>query len=173
MIEEEVFGAEAEEPQRSLGSNTVQLSQPRLEHMDIDVETRLKSVAEGLLILHTQGETPVPTIAMEPHLEVLGHRAETTDTDSDSLSFQWAMEDLVYIERGDGYYYDVEGVQYCRWGEDGQYTYEQVALVLEGTIEDDCVPSPTVDAMVFKAIDYVTTDTPPRVPNIPGVATIV
>ena len=47
----------------------------------------MENVAEGLLILHTQGETLVPTIAVEPHLEVLGHRATITDMDSDSLSF--------------------------------------------------------------------------------------
>jgi hypothetical protein len=41
---------------------------------------------------------------------------------------------------GDGYYYDVEGVQYHRSGE---------------------------DAMVSKAIDYVTADTPPRSPTPP------
>ena len=50
-------------------------------------------------------------------------------------------------------------------GEDGQYTYEQVASVLEGTTDDDCVPSPAVDAMVSKAIDYVTADTSSRVPT--------
>jgi hypothetical protein len=30
---------------------------------------------------------------------------------------------------------------------------------------NDRVSSPAVDAMVFKAIDYVTTDTPPRSPT--------
>jgi hypothetical protein len=74
------------------------------------------------------------------------------------------MEGPVYIERGDGYYYDVEGVRYRRSREDGQYTYEQVASVFEGTTDNDCVPSPAVDAMVSKAIDYVTADTPPRSP---------
>src|SRR5450759_3045840 len=131
MIVGEVFGAQAEEPQGSLGSNTVHLSQPRPEHMDVDVEARMESVAEGLLVLRTQRETPVPTVAEEPHLEVLGHTAATTGTDSDSLSFQWAMEGSGYTERGDGYYYDVAGVRYRRSGEDGQYTYEQVASVLE------------------------------------------
>ena len=53
MIKEEFFGGEAKEPQGSPRSNTVQLSQPRLKHMDVDVETRVESVAEGLLILHT------------------------------------------------------------------------------------------------------------------------
>jgi hypothetical protein len=61
----------------------------------------------------------------------------------------------------------VEGVRYRRSGEDGQYTYEQVASIFEGTTDDDRVPSPIVDAMVFKAIDYVTADTPPRSPNPP------
>ena len=84
---EQVLGAEAEEPRGLLGSNTVHLSQPRLEHMDIDVEAHKESVAERLLILHTQGETPVPTVAVEPHLEVLGYTATAPDTDSSSLSF--------------------------------------------------------------------------------------
>ena len=42
-----------------------------------------------------------------------------------------------------------------------------MVLVLEGTIDDDRVPSPAVDAMVSKAIDYVTADTPLRVPTPP------
>jgi hypothetical protein len=104
---------------------------------------------------------------VEPHLEVLGHTAAAPDTDSSSLSFRWAMEGPVYTERGDGYYYDVEGVWYRRSGEDGQYTYEQVASVFEGTTDDDRVPSPAVDAMVSKAIDYITADTPSRSPTPP------
>jgi len=77
------------------------------------------------------------------------------------------MEGSDYTERADGYYYDVEGVRYRRSGEDGQYTYEQVASVLAGTTDDDRVPSPTVEAMVSQAMDYVTADTPPRVPTPP------
>jgi hypothetical protein len=69
--------------------------------------------------------------------------------------------------RGDGYYYDVDGVRYRRSEEYGQYSYEQVASVFEGTTDDDHVPSPIVDAMVSKAIDYVTADTPPRLPTPP------
>ena len=76
------------------------------------------------------------------------------------------MEGSVHTERGDGYYYDVEGVQFRHSGEDGEYTNEQVASVLEGTIDNDRVPSPIVDAMVSKVIDYVTADTPPRVPTL-------
>jgi hypothetical protein len=66
---------------------------------------------------------------------------------------------------GDGYYYDVEGVRYCCSGEEGQYTYEQVASVFE--VDKDHVSSSAVDAMVSKAIDYVTVDTPPRSPTPP------
>jgi hypothetical protein len=164
---EQVFGAEDEEPWSSPGSNTVHLSQPPPEHMDVDVGARKESAAEGQHSGHTQGETHVPTVAVEPHLEVLGRTAGAPGTDSSSLSFRWAMEGQVYTEKGDGYYYDVEGVRYRRSGEDGQYTYEQVASVFEGTTDDDRVPSPALDAMVSKAIDYVTADTPPRSPTPP------
>ena len=75
------------------------------------------------------------------------------------------MEGLVYTEKGDGYHYDVEGVRYHHSGENGQYTYEQVALVFKGTTDNNCVPSPTLDAMVSKVIDYGTADTPPRSPT--------
>ena len=70
------------------------------------------------------------------------------------------MEGSAYIEKGDGYYYDVEGVRYRRSGEDGQYTYEQVASVFEGHTNDDGVPSPALEAMVSQAIGYVAVDTP-------------
>ena len=135
--------------------------------MDVDVDARVENIQEGLLLLQTQGETPVPTVPEEPHLEVLGHTAATTTTDSDSLSFRWAMQGSGYTEREDGYYYDVEGVKHRRSGEDGQYTYEQVASVLEGSTEDDRLSSPTVEAMVSQAMHYVTADTPPRVPTPP------
>jgi hypothetical protein len=75
------------------------------------------------------------------------------------------MGGRVYTKTGDGYYYDVEGVRYRRSGEEGQYTYEQVASVFE--VDNDRVSSPAVDAMVSKAIDYVTADTPPRSPTPP------
>jgi hypothetical protein len=165
MNMEQVFGAEDEEPWSSPRSNTVHLSQPPLEHMDVDVGAREESTVEGQYSEHTQGETHVPTVAVEPHLEVLGSTVAAPGTDSNSLSFRWAMEGPVYTERGDGYYYDVEGMRYRRSGEDGQYTYEQVASVFEGTTDDDRMPSPALDAMVSKAIDYVTVDTPPRSPT--------
>jgi hypothetical protein len=59
----------------------------------------------------------------------------------------------------------VEGVRYRYSREDGQYTYEKVASIFEGTIDDDRVPSPTLDTMVSKAINYVTADTSPRSPT--------
>jgi hypothetical protein len=70
----------------------------------------------------------------------------------------------VYTITGDGYYYDLEGVRYRHSGEEGQYTYEQVASVF---VADDRVSSPAVDAMVSKAIDYITVDTPPKSPTPP------
>jgi hypothetical protein len=164
---EQVFGAEDEEPRSSSGSNTFHLLQPPPEHMDVDVGTRQESAAEGQQSGHTQGETPIPIVAVEPHLEVLRRTAGAPGTDSSSLSFRWAMEGQVYTEKRDGYYYDVEGVRNRRSGEDGQYTYEQVASVFEGTTDDDRVPSPALDAMVSKTIDYVTADTSPRSPTPP------
>jgi hypothetical protein len=83
--------------------------------------------------------------------------------ESNALSFRWAMGGRVYTKTRDGYYYDVEGMRYCRSGEDGQYTYEQVTSIFEA--DNDRVSSPVVDAMVSEAIDYVTTDTPPRSPT--------
>jgi hypothetical protein len=77
----------------------------------------------------------------------------------------------ICTEKGDGYYYDVEGVRYRRSGEDGQYTYEQVASVFEGTTDDNRVPSLALDAMVSKAINYVTADL--EVANPPRVAPLV
>jgi hypothetical protein len=105
----------------------------------------------------------VPTIVEEPNLEVLGSTTTALGMESNALSFRWAMEGRVYTKTGDGYYYDLEGVRYRRSGEEGQYTYEQAASVFEAN--DDCVSSPTVDALVSKAINYVTVDTPPRTPT--------
>jgi hypothetical protein len=166
---EQVFGAEDEEPRSSPGSNTVHLSEPPPEHMDIDIGACEESAAEGQHSEHTQGETPISTLAVEAHLEleVLGRTAAAPGTDSSSLSFRWVMEGPVYTERGGGYYYVVEEMRYRRSGEDGQYTYKQVASIFEGTKDNVRVPSPALDAMVSKAIDYVTTDTPPRSPTPP------
>jgi hypothetical protein len=133
--------------------------------VDIDRGACKESGAEGQFSEHTQGETHVPTVAKDPNLEVLGSTAAALGTESNALSFRWAMGGRVYTKIGDGYYYDLEGVRYRRSGEEGQYTYEQVASVFEA--DDDRVSSPAVDAMVSKAIDYVTADTPPRSPTPP------
>jgi hypothetical protein len=93
----------------------------------------------------------------EPNLEVLGSTIVALGTKSNALSFRWAMGGRVYTKTGDGYYYDLEGMRYCPSGEEGQYTYEQVASVFKAN--NDRVSSPAVDAMVSKEIDYVTTDT--------------
>jgi hypothetical protein len=106
-----------------------QLSQAPLENVDIDRGACEKNRAKGRFSEHMQGETHVSTVAEEPNLEVLGSTAVVLGTESNALSFQWAMEGRVYTKTGDGYYYDLEGVRYRRSGEEGQYTYEQVASV--------------------------------------------
>jgi hypothetical protein len=136
--------------------------------VDVDRGTCEESGAEGQFSEHTQGETHVPTVAEEPNLEVLGSTAAALGTESNALSFQWAMGGRVYTKMGDGYYYDLEGVRYRYSGEEGQYTYEASLLnrlIFEAN--DDRVSSPAVDAMVSKAIDYVTADIPPRSPTPP------
>jgi hypothetical protein len=85
---EQVFGAKDEEPRSSPGSNMVHLSQPPPQHMDVDVRARKESIAEGQHSGHIQGETLVPTVAVEPHLEVLGRTVGAPGTDSSSLSFR-------------------------------------------------------------------------------------
>jgi hypothetical protein len=62
-------------------------TQPPLEHMDVDVGACKESAAEWQHSGHTQGEAPVPTVAVEPHLEVLGRTTGAPGTDSSSLSF--------------------------------------------------------------------------------------
>ena len=42
-----------------------------------------------------------------------------------------------------------------------------MASVFEGTIDDNCIPSPAVDAMVSKSIDYITANTLPRSTTLP------
>jgi hypothetical protein len=163
MILEQVFGAEDVEPQSSPGSTTAQLSQAPPEHVDVDRGACEENRAERQFSGHTQGKTHVPTVAEEPNLEVLGSTIVALGMESNALSFRWAMEGRVYTKIGDGYYYDVEGVRYRRLREEGQYTYEQVASVFEA--DNNHVSSPTVDAMVSKAIDYITADTPPRSPT--------
>ena len=162
---EQVFGAQDKEPRSSPESSTVHLSQPPLEHMDIDVGACEERAVEGQHSEYTQKETPIPTVAVESHLEVLGHTTAALGMDSDSLSFRWAMKGPIYTERGDGYYYDVEGVQYRRLGEDGRYTYEQVASVFEGITNNNRVPSPIVDATISVGTRFVL-NTPLRRPKV-------
>ena len=66
----------------------------------------------------------MPIIAEEPNLEVLDSIAATLGTESNALSFRWAMGARAYTKMEDGCYYDLEGVRYCRLGEEDQYTYE-------------------------------------------------
>jgi hypothetical protein len=158
MILEQVFEAVDVESQSSLESTMAESSQAPPEHVDVDRRACEESGVEGQFSEHTQGETHVPTVVEEPNLEVLGSTAVALGTESNALSFRWAMGGRVYTKMGDGYYYDLEGVRYRRSGEEGQYTYEQVASVFEA--DDDRVSFLAVDAMVSKAIDYVTVDTP-------------
>jgi hypothetical protein len=111
MILEQVFGTEDVVPQSSLGSTMAQLSQAPPEHVDIDRGACEESGAKGQFSEHTQGERHVPTVAEEPNLEVLGSTAVALGTESNALSFRWAMGGWIYTKTGDGYYYDLEGVK--------------------------------------------------------------
>jgi hypothetical protein len=88
-----------------------QLSQAPPEHVDVDRGACEESEVKGQFSEHTQGETHVPTVAEEPNLEVLGSTAVALGTESNALSFRWAMEDRLYTKIGVGYYYDLEGVK--------------------------------------------------------------
>jgi hypothetical protein len=111
MILEQVFGTEDVVPQSSLGSTTAQLSQAPPKHVDVDRGACEESGVKGQFSEHTQGETHVPTVVEEPNLEVLGSIAVALGTESNALSFRWAMGGRVYAKIGDGYYYDLEGVR--------------------------------------------------------------
>jgi hypothetical protein len=80
-----------------------QLSQAPLEHVDVDRGVCEESRAERQFNEHTQGETHVPIVAEEPNLEVLGSTAVALGTESNTLSFRWAMGGRVYTKTGDGY----------------------------------------------------------------------
>jgi hypothetical protein len=108
MILEQVFGTEDVVPQSSLGSTMAQLSQAPPEHVDVDRGACKESGAKGQFSEHTQGERHVPTVAEEPNLEVLGSTTVALRTESNALSFRWAMGGRVYTKTGDGYYYDME-----------------------------------------------------------------
>jgi hypothetical protein len=119
VLLEQVFRADDVEPLSSPGSTTAQLSQAPPEHVDIDRGACEETGAEGQFSEHTQEETHVPTVAEEPNLEVLESTAVALGTESNALSFRWAMGGRVYTKTGDGYYYDVEGVRYRRSREEG------------------------------------------------------
>jgi hypothetical protein len=59
--------------------------------VDVDRGACEESGAEGQFNEHTQGETHVRTVAEEPNLEVLGSIAAALGTESNALSFRWAM----------------------------------------------------------------------------------
>jgi hypothetical protein len=73
------------------------------------------------------------------------------------------MADQAYTTGVNGLYHDREGMRYHHLGEEGQYTYEQVTPVLQRRLDVDRVTSPVADAMVTRALDYVTAETPPPV----------
>jgi hypothetical protein len=140
--------------------------------MDVDRGPIQEGGVEEEFSAPTATEAAVALGAEAPTLSMLACTAATVGTDSSSLSFGWAMVDRVYTERADGYYYDLEGVRYRRSGQEGQYSYEQVASVLEGVVDNDQVSSPTADAMVSRALVLATGESPPREPTPPWVRSL-
>jgi hypothetical protein len=74
--------------------------------VDVDRGACEENGAERQFSEHTQGETHVSIVAEEPIFELVGSTAVTLGTESNALSFRWAMEGRVYTKTGDGYYYD-------------------------------------------------------------------
>jgi hypothetical protein len=66
--------------------------------VDIDRGACEETRAEGQFSEHTQGETHVPTLAEDPNLELLGSTIAALGTESNALSFQWAMGGQVYAK---------------------------------------------------------------------------
>jgi hypothetical protein len=66
--------------------------------VDIDRGACEETRAEGQFSEHTQGETHVPTLAEDPNLEVLGSTIAALGTESNTLSFRWAMGGRVYAK---------------------------------------------------------------------------
>jgi len=58
-----------------------------------------------------------------------------------------------------GFYYDHEGVRYRRYGIVGQYTFEQVASIIERALSVHVVLSPMANTMVTRALEYVDPNT--------------
>ena len=82
------------------------------------------------------------------------------------LSFGWAMANRSFIERANGFYYDLEKVRYCRSQKKEQYTHKHVTSILHGDLDSDHVPSPLADTMVTRALDYVNTNIPPELQEL-------
>jgi hypothetical protein len=66
--------------------------------VDIDRGACEETRAEGQFSEHTQGETHVPTLAEDPNLELLGSTIAALGTESNALSFRWAMGGQVYAK---------------------------------------------------------------------------
>jgi hypothetical protein len=171
-IVEQVFRGEDVELVISTENTAAPLSQGPTVHMDVDGGPIQEGGTEEQFNAPTATEAAVAPGAKAPTLSMLACTAVIMGTNSSSLSFGWAMVDRVYTERADGYYYDPEGVRYCRSRQEGQYSYEQVASVLEGVLDDDQVSSPTTDAMVSRALVLATGESPPREPTPPWVRSL-
>jgi hypothetical protein len=156
VLLEQVFGAEDVEPLNSPGSTTTQLSQAPLEHVDFDRGACEETRTEGQFSEHTQGDTCAHSSG-GTKLGGIGKHNNSTGHGVQCFVFSMGHGGPGLHKTWDGYYYDVEGVRYRRSGEEGQYTYEEVALVFEA--DKDRVSSPIVDAWFSNAIDYVTADT--------------
>ena len=108
-----------------MGPNTAPKSKPVVEVVDNAQVEVVHMLSERI-----EAKTCVPTVVGAPNSEVLPAAAAAIRTESNTLSFGWAMADRGFTEGADGLYYDQEGVKYCRLGEEGQYTYKQVTFVL-------------------------------------------
>ena len=124
----------------------------------IGVVDTIEEGAVHTLSKRTEAKTRVLIEVEAPNLEVLETIIAVLGTESNMLSFGWTMADQGFTGGADGFYYDLEGVRYRRLGEEGQYTFKQVTSILQGGLDDDHIPFPLVDAMVMRALNYVSAD---------------
>jgi hypothetical protein len=110
-----------------------------------------------------EATTSLSDVIVAPSSVVLPSHGVTTGTESTTLSFAWALADHHMTLGDDGFYHDLEGVKYRRVGEEGNYTYEQVASILEGDLNAGSIPSPVAEAMVTRALDYADPGTPSEI----------
>ena len=110
-----------------------------------------------------EAATSFSNVIVAPSSVVLPSHGVTTGTESTTLSFAWALADHRMTLGDDGLYHDLEGVKYRRVGEDSNYTYEQVASILDGDLNGGSIPSPVAEAMVTRALDYVDPGTPSEI----------